>query len=425
MALLRKKQQEEFYDEDDFLDGTYDDEDYEEDEFDDDLDDDYEEPVKAKRGLFGRGNKKAKVQETLDDEFEDDEFEDSLEDDEYEDDEVETPKKRGFGLPFGRSNQVIEEFDEYDYDDEPEETDEERYQRIKEERKASLLEEENEIKQYYEMGLSMEEIERREYLKARKEAMKAEVDKQKQDRADFFESFSQPTTIFGFLGFYAVNVFYLWLLTGQIGFALLIGLLGAYQLTKWFIFKEHQLDIQEGDLKQLEGLANDISFESQAGKNVYRTLQSIQAKEGNYFGRVEDDIRYTYKTLERETELDLTNFETYQFTPFNLFLRNVSIWYTEGVPVKQMFDKSIKHISFELVQRNKLRLMLKKGLNQELLASFISLMMPVVLRFAAPAQYRILMAQPLSLTILVFVFYILQLKVISGMKKRSLDITIR
>ena len=300
----------------------------------------------------------------------------------------------------------------------------ELYEQRMEERRVSKLEEEQQIQEYFKQGYTLEEIEAIEYRKAKRETVKAQAQKDAQDRIDFLDSFTSPKTIFGFILFYIVNVIYINVISGQIGFSILLGLFGAYILTKWFIFKESQLDQRQKDLEDLESLATDISFEAQSGKNVYTTFQALLDKD-EYDGRVEADIKYTFDVLNTETELDVTNFESYNFTPFNLFLRNVGIWYTEGVPVREMFDKTISNINFDLVKRDELRERHKKKLWGELMTTVVSLAMPVVVRFAAPAQYELAMGQPIALALIVGVFYILQVLTISSMKKKSLDIDIR
>lgn len=290
--------------------------------------------------------------------------------------------------------------------------------------KKSKMAEEDDVRNYFKQGLSLDEIEAIEYRKSKRESLKVQAQKEAQDKIDFLDSFSRPSTVFGFMLFYIGSVAYLNFLTGQMAYSILVSIVGAYLLTKWYLFKEHQIEVKESDLKALEALASDISFEAQSGKNVYNTFRSIIEKD-NYDGRVEADIKYTYNILNQETELDLTNFETYNFTPFNLFLRNVSIWYTEGVPVKELFDKSIANINFELVKRDELRSMHKKQLIQELITVAITLIMPAVTRIASPDQYLVAMGKPIALTILISIFYFAQIYIITNIKKKSLDIDIR
>lgn len=380
-------------------------------------------------------NKQVETEELYDDElyddgeyYEDDGYEDGYDDvDEdgyYEDDDY---------------------LDEDDYYDEDDNFDEERYRKDqgklmgdgyeqqedggfervrKGVSKKSKMAEETDVRNYFKQGLSLDEIEAIEYRKSKRESLKVQAQKEAQDKIDFLDSFSRPSTVFGFMLFYIVSVAYLNFLTGQMAYSILVSIVGAYLLTKWYLFKEHQIEVKEADLKSLEALASDISFEAQSGKNVYNTFNTIIEKD-NYDGRVEADIKYTYNILNQETELDLTNFETYNFTPFNLFLRNVSIWYTEGVPVKELFDKSIANINFELVKRDELRSMHKKQLIQELITVAITLIMPAVTRIASPDQYLVAMGKPIALTILISIFYFAQIYIITSVKKKSLDIDIR
>lgn len=345
-------------------------------------------------------------EDDLDYEFESEEF---TEYDDYYDEEDN----------FNEEAFIDEEFDsDYDYNENGE------LVRVRNTVNQSKLEEEQEVQEYFKQGLTIEEIERIEYVKAKRRINKSTAEKQEQDRVDFFESFTQPKTIIGFILFYAANAFYIYYLTTQLAFSLLIGAIGAWYLTKWFIYKEFQTDIRERELHDLEALATEISFESQAGKNVFKTLESILAKD-KYRGRVKADIVYTFETLVTNTVLDVTNFETYEFTPFNLFLRNVAIWYTEGVPVKHLFEKAINTINFELVNRDLLRNNLSKQLKSELTSVVIALAMPVMIRFAASAQFAIAVGKPVPWVILVTIFYAGQVATVVGLKKKSLNISIR
>lgn len=391
-------------------------------------------------------NKQVETEELYDDElYEEDEYyyedgyEDVDEDGYYEDDLDED----GYYEDGYYEDGYYEDDD--DYYDEDDNFDEERYRKDKGKlmgdgyeqqedggfkrvrkgvSKKSKMAEEDDVRNYFKQGLSLDEIEAIEYRKSKRESLKVQAQKEAQDKIDFLDSFSRPSTVFGFMLFYIVSVAYLNFLTGQMAYSILVSIVGAYLLTKWYLFKEHQIEVKESDLKALEALASDISFEAQSGKNVYNTFRSIIEKD-NYDGRVEADIKYTYNILNQETELDLTNFETYNFTPFNLFLRNVSIWYTEGVPVKELFDKSIANINFELVKRDELRTMHKKQLIQELITVAITLIMPAVTRLASPDQYLVAMGKPIALTILISIFYFAQIYIITSIKKKSLDIDIR
>ena len=97
----------------------------------------------------------------------------------------------------------IEEYDsDYEYNEDGE------LVRVRNTVTQSKLEEEREIQEYFKQGLTLEEIGTIEYRKAKRQLIKAEAEKKEQDRIDFFESFTQPKTIFGFFGFYLANFAY-------------------------------------------------------------------------------------------------------------------------------------------------------------------------------------------------------------------------
>lgn len=401
-------------------------------------------PINKLKGVFNKSKPINNQYEDYDEEWdeeESEEWEDESEDWGDAEDSDEEWDEDESGVTLDNYNYQSEEFSEFDeYYDEEDNFDEEAFieeydsdyeynedgelVRVRNTVTQSKLEEEREIQEYFKQGLTLDEIETIEYRKAKRQLIKAEAEKKEQDRIDFFESFTQPKTILGFFGFYLANFGYLFYLSNQFAFSLLIGAIGAWYLTKWFIYKEFQMDIRERELHDLEAVATEISFESQAGKNVYMTLETILAKE-KYRGRVKADLDYTFNTLVTETVLDVTNFETYEFTPFNLFLRNVSIWYTEGVPVKHLFEKAINNINFELVNRDLLRNNLAKQLKTELVSVGIALAMPAAIRMAAPAQFAIAVGKPIPWVILITIFYAGQIATVVSLKKKALNVTIR
>lgn len=395
-------------------------------------------PINKLKGVFNKSKPINNKYKDYEEEWEDESEEWDEEDSDEEWDEEESEGSDNLADDYEFQSEEFSEFDEYydeddnfdeeafieEYDSDYEYNEDGELVRVRNTVTQSKLEEEREIQEYFKQGLTLDEIETIEYRKAKRQLIKAEAEKKEQDRIDFFESFTQPKTIFGFFGFYLANFGYLFFLSNQFAFSLLIGAIGAWYLTKWFIYKEFQMDIRERELHDLEAVATEISFESQAGKNVYMTLETILSKE-KYRGRVKADLDYTFNTLVTETVLDVTNFETYEFTPFNLFLRNVSIWYTEGVPVKHLFEKAINNINFELVNRDLLRNNLAKQLKTELVSVGIALAMPAAVRLAAPAQFAIAVGKPIPWVILISIFYAGQIATVISLKKKALNVSIR
>lgn len=364
--------------------------------------------------------KREQIQETYEDYYNEDldiiEYVDD-ENDEYYDENDNFNRDKYF-------DEYEDEYDTYDFDLDDEADVKRLFEKRHKDQKQSKLEEEQKIAEYFEQGLTLEEIEAIEYRQAKREKLQAEAQKEAQDRIDFIQSFARPQTIFAFIGFYVGSLAYLYILTSQFGFSALISIFGGYLLTKSFVFRAHQVNRHENDLQKLENLANDIAFEAQSGKNVYNTLASIIEKD-QYDGRVEQDIRYTFAVLQQETVLDLSVFEVYQFTPFNLFLRNVSIWYREGIPINDLFEKALNNISFELIKRDELRKSHNVKLKTEMMTVGITLMIPLFVKYASGELYALVMGQPIPITILMSVYYMGQVLIVTKMKERSLEVNIR
>ena len=283
-------------------------------------------------------------------------------------------------------------------------------------------EKEAEIHSYFDSGLSLDAIEEAEYKKAKKELRLAEARKQAQDRQDFIDSFRKPNTIFGFLGITLGAFTYLYFCAGQLIFSFLVAAYIGVQMTYWFIYKENQLKIYQHDLHELQGVASDIEFEAQTGKNALQILDKIRPK---YKGRVGADLDYTYTKLLSETILDTTYFYDYDFKAFDLFMRNFNIWYKEGGNTRALFTKSIDNISFELIQRDKLFKMNKGKRSTEMLVVMISLMTPIMIKLFGGDSYNQFMGYPLAVAVINVLFMLMVVKTVVGIQKKVLDIKIR
>ena len=283
-------------------------------------------------------------------------------------------------------------------------------------------EQEAEVHMYFDAGMSLNEIEAAEYKKAKKELLIAEAKKIEQDRQDFIDSFRKPNTIFGFLGYTAGICAYLYYISNQVVFSLLIAIVLGVMLTYWMVYKENQLSLYQHDLHELQNVASDIEFESQTGKNALQILDKIRKK---YKGRVGADLDYTYTKLLSETVLDTTNFYDYDFKAFNLFLRNFNIWYKEGGNTKALFTKAIDNISFELVQRDRLFKMNKGKRTSEMMVVMIALITPVLIKIFGGESYYQFLGLPMSVAILNIIFIFMVINTVTTIQKRVLDLKIR
>lgn len=284
-------------------------------------------------------------------------------------------------------------------------------------------ESESHIESMYNEGLSLDEIERIEYRRDARLAQQMEYQEKVQDRADFIEALFSPNMIVGYIITFLISTLYLWLTTGQLAFSMIVSLIGSVVIVYWFIYQENKLDIKQKELEQLEQLARDITLQADVASNTYEVIGKMAEKYDT--GRVGNDVNMMYQNLHETTELDTSRFSLYQFTPVEIFMRNLEIWYREGSDTRRIFTRSVQRINFELLKRDELRKLNKQALNTELMTAAIGAFFPIVTRFAASEVYTVFLGKPVMASTLVLILYIGIIKNITNLKKMSLDIDVR
>ncbi len=274
---------------------------------------------------------------------------------------------------------------------------------------------------YADEGISLEDLEAEERVRQRKEFAKAKVTRKKEERKMFIQSFSSPTTLVAFILFTVVSFGYLtWLNNVPIASAVL-AIIGGIWLTYWFVYKQGILDIEQQELQDLSNFASQINFHMQNGKNVADTLEYIK---GDYSGRVGADIEFTYSKLMSDGELVTSNFDQYNFTAFNVFARNLQIAYHDGIEPKKLFKFPLNNINFEWVERNKLLLKNMAQKKQEFMGVAIAALIPCSLRIAANQVFMEYLGYPLVAVILSLIVYFGMVKVIVGVQKVAMDVSV-
>lgn len=270
-------------------------------------------------------------------------------------------------------------------------------------------------------GISLEELEAEERVRQRKEFAKAKVSRKKEERKMFIASFSSPTTLVAFILFTVVSFGYLtWLNNVPVASAVL-SVIGGVWMTYWFVYKQGILDIEQQELQDLSNFASQINFHMQNGKNVADTLEYIK---GDYSGRVGADIEFTYSKLMSDGELVTSNFDQYNFTAFNVFARNLQIAYHDGIEPKKLFKFPLNNINFEWVERNKLLLKNMAQKKQEFMSVAIAALIPCSLRIAASQVFTEYLGYPLVAVILSLIVYFGMVKVIVGVQKVAMDVSV-
>lgn len=279
------------------------------------------------------------------------------------------------------------------------------------------------VEQMYNSGMDLDEIERIEYRRSAKVARQHEYRAKVQDRADFLQALFTPSMIIGYLAVYLVSVLYLWFITGQLAFALILSLIGSVVIVYWYIYKENKLNLREEELGELESLARDITMQADIASNTYEVLAKMADKYDK--GRVGNDVNMMYEKMHESGEIDTTRFNLYNFTPIEIFMRNLEIWYTEGADTRRIFTRSVNDITFELIKRDELRKSNKKMLATELLVTALGASFPVILRGTAGVVYTVLLGMPVLASVVMMFHYIGIIWVMVSLKKRALDIEIR
>lgn len=274
---------------------------------------------------------------------------------------------------------------------------------------------------FSEEGVSLEDLEAEERVRQRKEFAKAKVTRKKEERKMFIQSFSSPATVMAFVVFTLVSFGYMtWLNNVPVASAIL-AVIGGVWLTYWFVYKQGILDIEQQELQDLSNFASQINFHMQNGKNVADTLEYIK---GDYTGRVGADIEFTYSKLMSDGELVTSNFDQYNFTAFNVFARNLQIAYHDGIEPKKLFKFPLNNINFEWVERNNLLIKNKAQKKQELMGVAISALIPCSLRLAANPVFMEYLNYPLVTVTLSLIVYFGMVKVIVGVQRLSMDVSV-
>lgn len=287
----------------------------------------------------------------------------------------------------------------------------------------SREETERHVDQLYDSGMDIEEIERIEYRRSAKLARQYEYRAKVQDRTDFLQALATPNMIGGYIFFYLVSVLYLWYTSGQLAFSLLVSLIGSVVLVYWFVFQENKLSIKQGELAELESLSRDITMQADVASNAYEVLEKMADKYKT--GRVGNDVNMMYQKLRDTTEIDTSRFNLYNFTPVDVFMRNLEIWYTEGADSRKIFTRSVNGITYELLKRDELRKTNRSLLNIELMVVGMAISFPAIMRLFGGIVYDVFLGLPVVASIMMLVFYIGMLWFITRLKKRALDISIR
>ena len=271
-------------------------------------------------------------------------------------------------------------------------------------------------------GVSLEELEKEERVRQRRELAQAAVKLKKEDRKQFISTFTKAETMIYFAICTAGSWAYMSWLSNLLLPSLLVSIVTGVWLTYWLQYKKTQLDIEQKELQDLSNFASQINFHMQNGKNVADTLEYI--KDDYAGGRVGADIEFTFSKLMADGELITSNFERYDFTAFNVFSRNLQIAYHDGIDPKRLFKFPLNNINFEWVERNNLKLKNEAQRKQEFMSVAVSALIPASLRLAANRVYMDFLEQPEMAFILSAIVLLGMVMIITKIQKRALDVSV-
>lgn len=271
-------------------------------------------------------------------------------------------------------------------------------------------------------GVSLEELEKEERVRQRKELAQAAVKLKKEDRKQFIATFTKAETVAYFSICTVASWAYMVWLSNLILPSLLVSLVSGVWLTYWLQYKKSQLDVEQSELQDLSNFAAQINFHMQNGKNVADTLDYI--KEDYAGGRVGADIEFTYSKLMADGELITSNFERYNFTAFNVFARNLQIAYHDGIEPKRLFKFPLNNINFEWIERNNLKMKNEAQKRQEYISVGVAVLIPASLRVAANQVYMDFLTNPEVAFILSTIILLGMVGIITKIQKRALDVSV-
>ena len=147
----------------------------------------------------------------------------------------------------------------------------------------------------------------------------------------------------------------------SLGFSIVTGL----YLFFVFSLQNRKLKRYQDNLNNLLKYVNNVTFSLRSGDGVLRSLEtSVQSV--NEDVHVRKDLEKTIEIMRKDTVLDATHFEKYDFPALNQFHQNLAIRYDRGGDAKELFDVIQKRMVAEMQKRDELYRR-KKGLKTNIL----------------------------------------------------------
>lgn len=145
----------------------------------------------------------------------------------------------------------------------------------------------------------------------------------------------------------------------SLGFSVVTGL----YLFLVFSLQNRKLKRYQDNLNNLLKYVNNVTFSLRSGDGVLRSLEtSVQSVNED----VRKDLEKTIEIMRKDTVLDATHFEKYNFPALNQFHQNLAIRYDHGGDAKELFDVIQKRMVAEMQKRDELYRR-KKGLKTNIL----------------------------------------------------------
>lgn len=194
---------------------------------------------------------------------------------------------------------------------------------------------------------------------------------------------------------------YLYVLTANVLLSAIIGCLGAFFAIHYVVTLPKKQRYRLETLGELNHYATTVVFNLEAGENPYNALQTTV---GYLREPVRSDVAQVVTMLENTAQLETTHMKQYRFAPLDIFHQTLAIKREQGGNTKMMFESVLNHLYFQVVKHDELAKRKKYVRKQVFVIGTIALLIPLVIRYAAPTEFLVFQHHWLGQSMAVFVY---------------------
>lgn len=225
-------------------------------------------------------------------------------------------------------------------------------------------------------------------------------------------------SLFLFFGSYS----YFWLLFKSSTTSLIFAIVTALFLFFVFSVQDRKLKQYQNNLSDLLKYINNVIFLLHSGEGVLRSLETAKESANKH---IKKDIEKTIEIMRKETVLETTHFEKYNFPSLNQFHQNLSVRYERGGDARELFDSVQKRVVQELQKRDELYRK-KKSLRMNIIVLMAMVFATtVILAIMTPDLWGVFLSYKTASIVTIGGYTGLGLTLLYFVQKKALDISVR